>query len=130
MYDLHAIQETARQHGLPCSFVTPLELEVSVSPDATLVFANLEEDDTILGFRDTPWHSHGKLMLMSGEATYVEYGPAELVTALTQGDVLLVTQFSGNQIRDRWLIHKEERLDLQYIEPDEALSVLRLPLRF
>lgn len=130
MYNLHSVHETCVLHALPSRFVTPLELEVAIYPDAILVFANVdEENDTYLGFRDTPWHSHGKFLLMTGESTYLQYDPTELVIAIAKGDVLIVSQPIGNRLKDRWLMHKEERLDLQYIEPDETLSVCSLPSR-
>lgn len=130
MYDLHSIKEICEQLRLPCRLATPFEIEISLYPDVVFVFANLEsENDTYLGFRDTPWHSHGNLMLMTGDSTYLEYEPAELLTAISKGDVVIATQSNGEQMQDRWLTHKDENLDLKYLGPGETLSVFRIAAR-
>ena len=102
-------------------------MEVTIVPDGTLVFANTDAGaDTYLGFRDLPWHSHGRLMLMTGEATYQEYAPEELIGALVSGEVLVVSQYIRGELRDRWLTHRDEKLDLRYVESDEELRVYRI----
>lgn len=63
---------------------------------------------------------------MTGDATSLEYDPEELIGALASGDILVVSQYVHGELRDRWLTHREEKLDLRYIEPEEELQVCRI----
>ena len=64
-YDLDALQEWSEELGFSCSRLSHDELGVSVEPDVLLIFQNLRDDeDTMLGFGGTSWHSHGPLTLM------------------------------------------------------------------
>jgi len=126
-YDLQTIEHACLQHRMRFRRCGDCELEVDLAPHGTLVFANTDGgSDTYLGFRDLPWHSHGKLILMTGDATYLEYEPKDLIEGLAVGDVLVVSQYVRGKLRDRWLTHREEKFDLQYIEPDEELRVCRI----
>ena len=124
MYDLKLVQETCRKRGVPCSFPSSNEVDVELLDGVRLVFANLiDENDTYLGFNDVPWHSHDNLTLMTGDATYIDFTPSELIDGLADGDVLIVTRYVGGQLNDRWLVHRKEKFDLQYIEPNEELCI-------
>ena len=126
-YDLHAIEHACLQHRIPFRWRDDCEVEVDLARFGTLVFANTDGgSDTYLGFRELPWHSHGKLILMTGDATSLEYDPEELIDALASGEVLVISQYVQGELRDRWLTHRDEKLDLRYIQSEEELRVCRI----
>jgi hypothetical protein len=126
-YDLKAIEQVCLRHRFSLRRCSDCEVEVDFASQGALTFANTDQGtDTYLGFRDCPWHSHGTLMLMTGDATFVEYAPEDLIEALVSGEVLVVSQYIGGQVRDRWLSHRDERLDLRYVETGEELRVCRI----
>jgi len=125
-YDLDVIEATCLKYRLKYVRISNFEMEVHVAPESILVFANTEDgSDTYLGFRDTPWHSHGMLMLMTGDTTYVEFDPSELLLNLISGQVVVVTQYMKGQLQDKWLAHRDERINFQYFEPEEELRIFR-----
>ncbi len=127
-YDLKAIEAICLKNQLKCAFISDYEIEVFVASDSILIFANtVEGNDNYLGFRGMPWHSHEKLILMTGDSTYVEYGPSELLSNIISGHVMIVTQYGNGVIKDKWLAHRDERMDIRYIEPDEELRIYRTP---
>jgi hypothetical protein len=126
-YDLHAIEQACVQHDLPFRWCDESEIEVDIVPTGTLVFANTDAGaDTYLGFRGIPWHSYAELILMTGDATYLEYAPEQLITALVTGEVLVVSQYHRGELKDRWLVHRDEKLAVRYIETDEEVRVCRI----
>jgi hypothetical protein len=65
------------------------------------------------------------LMLMTGDTTYVEFDPSELLLNLISGQVVVVTQYMKGQLQDKWLAHRDERINFQYFEPEEELRIFR-----
>lgn len=128
-YDLDSIEKTCERVGLRCRRPERGELHAEILPDAWLVFANTDNGaDTYLGFEGCPWHSHDELMLMNGPATCIEYAPEELVEAIATGEILVVSQYRQGELRDRWLVHREEALDVRDIENGEELRIWRFSL--
>ncbi|PYS99349.1 MAG: hypothetical protein DMF63_12080 [Acidobacteria bacterium] len=126
-YDLETIETTCLELGLPCKRTSDCEIEVAIAPGSVLVIANTDTGtDTYLGFRDVPAHSHGPLILMIGEATYVEYDPSEVLRGLVSGHVVILTQYMRGQLTDRWLAHRDEKIDIRYIEADEEIRIYRV----
>jgi hypothetical protein len=102
-------------------------IDITLADNAVLNFANLVEDsDSIIGFRDTPWHFHDQLMLMTGASTYIELDELELLQSIRAGDVVIISRYQFGVLEDRWLAHKLEPLDIQHIEQGEELRVLRV----
>ena len=126
-YDLEVIEAECAVHNLVCTRVSEHEVEITLWPDCILFFANLvEEDDTMVGFKNTPWHSHDELTVMTGDNTSAELDPVEIVRLLTTGVLLIVSQWIDGKLHDRWLMHRGERLDLKYLEPHEEFRVKQL----
>ena len=126
-YDLPTLDDFARELGFPSSFVDPDRLEVSITEAVVLVFQNLpDEEDTILGFKGTPWHSHGKLMLMLDEASCVEFDELDILQGIKDGDIVVGERYLNTMIQDRWLAHKKEAVDVRYIEAGEEIRTWRL----
>jgi hypothetical protein len=99
--------------------------------DAVLAFCNLvDEDDTLVGFDGTPWHSHGIVMFGTGEATYVEYDELDILIGLGTGDLLIFSQLVNGVLRDRWLAHKTDVVDdPRHMQPGEEIRIYRLGLK-
>ncbi|NRB74703.1 MAG: hypothetical protein HRU46_10130 [Verrucomicrobiales bacterium] len=123
-YDLEAIEAECAAQQLACLRISEHEVEITLEPNCVLYFANLvEEEDTMIGFKDTPWHSHDDLTVMTSADTSAELGPVEVVRLLSSGQMLVVSQWIDGKLHDRWLTHRDDRLDLKYLEPNEELRV-------
>lgn len=127
-YDLESIENTCSIFKLSHSRISEYELHVDIAPDSVLIFANAEEgDDTYLGFLGTPAHGHDSIILTTGDATYKEYEPSELLVDLLSGKVLIATTYVKGEKTDKWLVHQDEKLDVRYFQPEEELRIYRLP---
>ena len=129
-YRLNELEELARELGLLTQRVDADRLVVMLDEGCSLAFSNLpEQDDTFVGFDGTPWHSHGVVQFSTGEATYVECDEFDILVGLTSGELVVVSQFLDEQLSDRWLAHKQEALDLRYMQQGEEIRVLCLSRR-
>ena len=127
LYDLELVETTCLENGLSCNRICDSEIEVTIAPNMILVIANTENGaDTFFGFRDVPSHSHGRLVLMTGESTYVEYDPSDVLLGVLSGLVIVVSQYRKGQLEDGWLAHRDEKMDLRYKEPDEEIRIYRV----
>ncbi len=126
-YRLDELAKLASEQGLEWRRVDDNRLDVTVATDVVLAFCNLvDENDTLVGFDGTPWHSHGVVQFMTGASTYIECDELDILIGLASGDLVVVTQYLHGELKDRWIAHKDEPLDLQYIEAGEELRVVRL----
>lgn len=126
-YDLATLQELSAELGFTCSRLSVDELEVLIEPNVALVFQNMrDEEDTLIGFRDTGWHSHGTLMLMLSDRTYVELNELDIVQNLKAGHIVIVEMHVAGELRDRWLAHREEKQDVKRIAAGEEIRIRRL----
>lgn len=126
-YDLDAIENECAAKKLSCNRVSTNEIEVILEPECILQFANLiEEDDTIIGFKNTPWHSHDELMLMTGDDTWTELSEVDVITSLAAGTLVVVSQWIDGKLHDRWLAHRDEKLDLKHLQPLEELRIKQI----
>lgn len=125
-YDLEALEEFALELGFAPSCISPDELRVQVL-DGQLVFQNLRsEEDTVAGFIGTSSHWHGKLILMTGEAEYVELNELDILQGLRRGEILVSERYLNMELIDRWLIHRKNKVDLKYIETGEEIRIKRI----
>ncbi len=126
-YRLDELVKLASELGLKTRRVDADRLDVHLR-DAVLAFCNLSEDeDTLVGFDGTPWHAHNVVVFMTGDSSYIECNELDILIGLGTGELVIVSQYVDGILRDRWLAHRGEPLDLRYIEPDEELRVWRLP---
>jgi hypothetical protein len=126
-YELDELDELCREIGFTSSRTSSDVLEVSIVDDAVLLFQNLrDEEDTAIGFKGTAWHSHDKLFLMLDKSQYCEVDVFEILKGLKSGDILIIERYKNNVLDDRWLAHKNENVDVQYIEPGAEMRVRRL----
>ena len=127
MYRLDKLATLAKELGFTITRPTEHRVDVELAPGVSLIFENLvDEDDTIVCFERTPWHSHGILTFLSDDGTYLECDELELLVALSTGDLLVVSSLRDGALTDRWLSHKDERLETEDLEPGEELRALRV----
>jgi len=126
-YDIDAIEKVCAEHKMRFDRISPHEVEITLEPDCVLFLANLiEEDDTMIGFKNTPWHTHDELIVMDSENTSIELGEVEVVRSLATGVLLVVSRWVDGTLTDRWLAHRDEKFDLKYIEPLEELRIKQI----
>jgi hypothetical protein len=126
-YRIKKISELCSENGLKTDMLDKNRIDVLVREDCVLSFINLgDENDTLIGFDGTPWHSHGKVQFMTGSNTYTECDELDIIIGLVSGELLIVSQYLKSTLADRWIIHKNEPLDLKYIEAGEELKICRL----
>lgn len=126
-YRLNKIAELCSEHGFETDMPEDNRIDVTIHEDCVLSFLNLaNENDTLLGFDGTPWHSHGKVQFVTGSNTYIECDELDIIIGLVSGELLIVSQYLKSKLKDRWIMHKDEPLDLKYIEAGEELKVCRL----
>ena len=63
---------------------------------------------------------------MTGTNTYIECDELDIIIGLGSGELIIVSRFLQSKLTDRWIMHKNEPLDLKYIEPGEELNICRL----
>lgn len=125
-YRLDELAGLAAELGFEARRVDINRLDIVVN-DAVLAFCNLIKDaDSLVGFDGTPWHSHDLVQFMTGKNSWIECDELEILIGLRSGELVVVTQFVDGVLRDRWLAHRDEPLDLRYIEPGEELRARRL----
>jgi hypothetical protein len=126
-YRLNKIDELCSEFGLKTDKPDKNRIDVSIGEDCVLSFLNLVEDnDTLVGFDGTPWHSHGKVQFITGSNTYIECDELDIIIGLAGGELLIVSRYLKSILTDRWIMHKNELLDLKYIEAGEELKICRL----
>ena len=125
-YRLDDLAALAHELGLATKWEDADSLDVVVHEGCVLSFCNLE-GDTMMGFEGTPWHHHGVLSLETGDNTYIECDELDVLIGLGSGDLLIVSSIVNGEVRDRWISHREQDLEVRHIASGEELRVFRLP---
>ncbi len=126
-YDLETLEAFSCELGFTPSRTSSDDLEVLLRDGVTLVFRNLRgEEDTLVGFKGTPWHSHGKLMLMFDDASYAEFDELDILQGLKNGDIMIGEQYLNHALEDRWLVHQQEKVDIRHMQPGEEMRIWRM----
>ena len=130
-YDLDKLATHAEQLGFRSDRASEGDLGIKIAENTVLRFMNLTDPtDTLIGFDGTPWHYHDALFLEANDGWYIELSEVELLSALRNGDVLIVELLVSGELKDRCVAHKLEPFhDLKHIEPDEEVRIRRLPQR-
>jgi hypothetical protein len=132
VYRLDELARLASEYGLISERVSADRLDVVLFEDCRLAFCNLvAEGDTLIGFDGTPWHSHGVVLFSVGSPHHIECDELEILIGLCAGELVVVSQFVDGALRDRWVGHKKQPLDVKHILSGEELRVfcLREPAR-
>jgi hypothetical protein len=99
-YRLDEIIAFCEELGFESKRVDDNRIEVDLSPDGTLVFMNIpEENDTFLGFEGTPWHGHDKLTFLIGESSYIELDELEVLLGIQSGEILVMSQYLSGSFK-------------------------------
>jgi hypothetical protein len=124
-YDLDLIRQLCSEVGLSV-LAGDRRVEVDLGQGAVLCFQNAErEEDCLIGFLDTPWHTHDNLMFTGARGHYIELDYLDLVVALREGRVLVCERFVDGRVADRWLIHRDYNDEFKYMEEGEQIVVRR-----
>jgi hypothetical protein len=125
-YDLDLVNQLCREIGLIVRADTDRRVEVDLGRDAVLCFQNAErEEDCLICFLGTPWHTHDNLMFADASGNCVELDYLNLLTGLKEGRVLVCELEVKGQTVDRWLIHCEYNDEFRYLKEDERIIVRR-----
>lgn len=125
-YDLDIVNRLCREIGLIVRMDTDRRVEIDLGRDAVLCFQNAErEEDCLIGFLGTPWHTHDNLMFVDARGNYVKLDYLNLLTGLTEGRVLVCERAMEGRTVDRWLIHREYNDEFKYLEEGEQVIVRR-----
>lgn len=125
-YRLDKLSRICSENGVECRRIEEHRLDVALFPGCFLSFCNLvEEEDTLIGFQGLPWHFHGHLILLDEKSKYLELDEIDVLIGLLTGELLVVSQFWKQELKDRWILHRKQSLDCKYLEPGEEIRVFR-----
>ena len=128
-YDLDFLSEYCREIGLVSRIVAPSTLEVFLGDNAILCFQNAEhEQDCLMGFLGTPWHTHDNLMFCGSWGYYIELDTLNILSGIVGGSVLVCERYADGTLADRWLIHSEYNNEFRHLQPGERIIVRRANL--
>ena len=123
-YDLEVIVELCREVGLGRVTRAPGEATIELEEGVALIFRNLdEEDDCVMGFRGTGWHTHGGLLCSDRRGYCVEMSYLDIVVGLASGTVLIGELWEDGKLADRWLVHKDYVDEFQYMQPGDEVRI-------
>jgi hypothetical protein len=124
-YDLNAAHLLCEEIGLR-STSSPDELHIELAEGVRLTLQNAEKDeDCLVGFQATPWHTHGNFMFADGRGNYVETDYLDVIAGLADGRVLVCERSKLGAVADRWLVHRDYNDEFKYMEPGEHIAVWR-----
>lgn len=125
-YDLKLIRELCQDLGLHSSFRSDDLLAIGLGEDCVLVFQNAErDDDCLIAFDGTPWHTHGVFIFADGRGYYTEMDYLDVVSGLKDGRILICEKWLAGSLVDRWLIHQDFNDEFKYMDEKEEVRVHR-----
>jgi len=125
-YDLKLIHELCQELGLRSRFRTDDLLAIELSEDCALVFQNAErEEDCLVAFDGTPWHTHDVFLFSDGRGYYTEMDYLDVVSGLKDGRILVCERWLESRLIDRWLIHRDFNDEFKYMDAGEEVRVCR-----
>ncbi len=126
-YDLNKIIGLCSEYGLKVNRPNENQVDITICNGCVLTFMNLvKEQDTLVGFVGTPWHTHGEVEFMTSSNTSISCSEIDIIIGLVSGELLIVSRYLESKLDDRWIIHKGNVLGLKYIEPGEELRIFRM----
>ena len=107
-FDLAMVSELCGEVGLSCVRRSAAEAAVYLGEGITLLFQNAtNEDDNLIGFEGTQWHTHDGLTCSDRHGFYVELRYLDLVSGLADGTILVCELWVRGELSDRWLVHRD-----------------------
>lgn len=126
LLDLDDLERLANSLGFKASRQSADLLELKLSEGTTLIFENLtEDDDNVIGFARTPWHTHDSLCL-EHEGKYYEFSPREVLSGLKSGELIVTARYLAGEPQDMWIDHVREIGQFEFYEPGEEFRVKRI----
>jgi len=124
-YDLDLANVVCSEQGFP-TVQTNDRLEATLGKDAVLCIQNDERDeDCLIGFKDTPWHTHDDFMFSGARGYFIEMGYLEVLAGLGDGSILVCELIDLGTIKDRWLIHRDYNNEYTHMQLGEQIVVSR-----
>ena len=137
-YDLDLVREQCNEVGLSSELIEPDTLAIRLADDITLRFANnvtthfldgtSVDDDTLIDLGDdSPWHTHGhEFEFVDPRGYYVSMDYLDLIAGIASGDILIAELWKKDNLKERWLIHKDYNDEFDYLEADDEIRVRRI----
>lgn len=126
-YDLKLISEMCAELGFENVNETDNSVEISLFDEGILVFQNLQdENDSLIGFLNTPWHNHGNIMFSGKDGNYTEMDYLDILEGLKKGTVLICEILLENELKDRYLVHRDYFDELMFIQAGEEIRLRRI----
>jgi hypothetical protein len=124
-FNLQELLQHCRILGLSAQLESADTLVLSPQHGIRLILSNIENEDSIVGFEGTPWHTHDQFIFSGQEGRYIELQWHEVLSGLAKGSILICELWQAGALQDRWLIHKDFSDEFQYMEPGEEIRVWR-----
>jgi hypothetical protein len=125
-YDLDLIHQLCKEVGLRSASSAPDGMAIELAEDVRLTFQNAgKDDDCLVGFNGTPWHTHGDFTFVDGRGNYVETDYLDVITGLVDGRILVCELSRLGVVADRWLIHRDYNDEFKHMEFGEKIAVWR-----
>ena len=135
-FDLAMVAELCGEVGLSCVRRSADDVAVHLEEGITLLFQNVateytgedgttttNEDDNLIGFEGTQWHTHDGLMCSDRHGFYVELSYLDLVSGLADGTVLVCEQWLHGELADRLLVHRDFVDEFRYLQNGEEIRI-------
>jgi exosome complex RNA-binding protein Rrp42 (RNase PH superfamily) len=89
-YDLDRVRQLCKEVGLCIGTSSPDELAIELAESVRMTFRNAVQDENCLvGFNGTPWHTHGDFIFVDGHGNYVETDYLDVIAGLADGRILV-----------------------------------------
>jgi hypothetical protein len=112
------------------------EVAVHLGEGLTLLFQNVSteyigerstpttnENDNLIGFEGTPWHTHDGLTCSDRHGFYIELSYLDLVSGLADGTLLVCERWSQGELADRWIVHRDFVDEFRYLQNGEEIRI-------
>ncbi len=127
-FDLDFLDVYCRELGSRCNRSSPDELAIDLGHGVELCFVNAADEKDCLMHLGTSWHKHGPPFLFGGGGYSVEFDELGLLGALESGELLIFEHWSGSQLIERSLIHRDHNDAFGHAEPTDEFRVYRANL--
>lgn len=121
-FDLEMVSDLCEEVGLEVVRRSPDDVAICLEPGVVLMFLNApKDDDCLIGFEGTQWHTHEGLMCSDRHGHYVELSYLDVVTGLADGTLLLCEQWLRGELAGRWLVHRDFVDEFRFLQDGEEL---------
>lgn len=124
LLDLAMIADLCREVGLRSTRRSADEVAVQLESEVTLLFQNVpQDDDCLIGFEGTQWHTHDGLTCANQHGCYVELTYLDVVSGLANGTVLICELRTRGELTDRWLVHRDFVDEFRFLQDGEEIRI-------